>query len=118
MEPAWSPTMSSSKRCYRKFTTEQKVAILRRHMVDKVPVSELCNELGLQPSVFYQWQKQVMENLGAALTGPAPATGPSKREKEQAHELAQLKARLAKKDEVIAEISAEYVHLKKEVGEP
>ncbi len=51
--------MSSSKRSYRKFTTEQKVAILRRHMVDKVPVSELCNELGLQPSVFYQWQKQV-----------------------------------------------------------
>jgi transposase len=117
MEPARSP-MSSSKRSYRKYTTEQKVAILRRHMVDKVPVSELCNEIGLQPSVFYQWQKQVLENLAGALTTPATTSGPSKREKEQAHELAQLKARIAKKDEVIAEISAEYVQLKKELGDP
>jgi transposase-like protein len=55
--------MSSSKRSRRHFTIEQKVAILKRHMVDKVPVSDLCNELGLQPSVFYQWQRQALENL-------------------------------------------------------
>jgi transposase-like protein len=67
-----------SKRSRRKYTTEQKVAILRRHLVDRVPVSELCNELGLQPSVFYQWQRQVHDNLGGALTTPA-ADGPSKR---------------------------------------
>jgi transposase len=46
--------MSSSKRSRSHFTTEQKVAILKRHMVDKVPVSDLCNEENLQPSVFYQ----------------------------------------------------------------
>jgi transposase len=108
--------MSSTKK-RRHYTTEQKVAILKRHMVDKVPVSELCNELGLQPSVFYQWQKQALDNLAGALTSPAPASGPTKREKEQAHELAQLKARLAKKDEVIAEVTAELVHTKKELGE-
>lgn len=110
--------MSSSKRSRRHYTTEQKVALLKRHMVDKVPVSDLCDEEGLQPSVFYQWQRQVFENLAGALATPAPADGPSKREKAQAHELAQLKARLVKKDEVIAEISAEYVQLKKELGEP
>lgn len=107
-----------SKRSRRQFTTEQKVAMLRRHMVDKVPVSDLCNELGLQPSVFYQWQRQVLENLAAALTTPVPASGPSKREKELAAKVGQLEARLAKKDGVIAEISAEYVQLKKELGEP
>ncbi len=69
------------KRTRRPFTTEQKAEILRRHMVDKVPVSELCNELGLQPSLFYQWQRQAMENLAGALNGPAPS-GPSAREKE------------------------------------
>src|ERR1044071_3124302 len=58
--------MSSSKRSRRHFTAEQKVAILKRHMVDKVPVSDLCDELGLQPSVFYQWQRQVLENLAGA----------------------------------------------------
>jgi transposase-like protein len=35
----------------RKFTTDQKVAILRRHLVDKVPVSDLCEEYKIQPSV-------------------------------------------------------------------
>jgi hypothetical protein len=74
-------------------------------------------ELGLQPSVFYQWQRQVHDNLGGALTTPA-ADGPSKREKDLAAENAKLKAQLAKKDNVIAEISAEYVTLKKELGEP
>ena len=107
----------SKKRTRRNYTTEQKVEILRRHMVDKVPVSDLCNQLGIQPSVFYQWQRQVHENLAGALTTPAPA-GPSRREKELAAEVAQLKARLAKKDGVIAEIAQEYTQLKKELGEP
>lgn len=108
--------MSKSRRTRRQFTTEQKAAILRRNMVDKVPVSELCNELGLQPSVFYHWQRQMLENLAAALSGPAP-DGPSRREKELVSENARLKERLARKDGVIAEISAEYVQLKKELGE-
>ena len=107
--------MSKSKR--RQWTTEQKVAILRRQFVDKVPVSQLCGELGLQPSVFYQWQRQVFDNLAGALTTPAPP-GPSRREKELVVKNAHLEARLAKKDGVIAEISAEYVQLKKELGEP
>ena len=39
------------------YTGEEKVAILRRHLLDKVPVSDLCEEHGLQPTVFYRWQK-------------------------------------------------------------
>jgi transposase-like protein len=62
--------MSSSKRSRRHFTTEQKVAILKRHMVDKVPVSDLCNEENLQPSVFYTWQRQALENLAGAFSTP------------------------------------------------
>jgi hypothetical protein len=76
------------------------------------PVSDLCDQENLPPSVFYRWQSQLFENMAGAFATPAAANGPSKREKEQAHELAQLKARLVKKDEVIAEISAEYVTLK------
>jgi transposase len=48
------------------FTPEKKVAILRGHLVDKVPVSELCEELGLRPTVFYRWQKELFENGAAA----------------------------------------------------
>jgi transposase len=48
------------------YTAEEKVAILRRHLLDKVPVSDLCEELGLQPTVFYRWQKEFFENGAAA----------------------------------------------------
>src|SRR5438105_11310899 len=48
------------------YTGEEKVAILRRHLLDKVPVSDLCDELGLQPTVLYRWQKEFFENGAAA----------------------------------------------------
>jgi transposase len=108
--------MSREKRVRRQFTSEQKAAVLRRHMVDKVPVSDLCNELKIQPSLFYMWQRQLMENAAAALSGPA-ASGPSTREKELGKKVAQLEERVAKKDRVIAEISSEYVKLKNELGD-
>ncbi len=37
------------------YTGDEKVAILRRHLLDKVPVSDLCEEHGLQPTVFYRY---------------------------------------------------------------
>jgi transposase-like protein len=77
-------------------------------MVDKVPVSDLCNELGLQPSVFYQWQRQALENLAGAFSTPADE-GPSKREKELVAKTKELEAKLAKKDNVIAEVTEELV---------
>jgi transposase-like protein len=48
------------------FNAEEKVAILRRHLLDKVPVSDLCEEVGLRPTVFYRWQKEFFENGAAA----------------------------------------------------
>lgn len=42
----------------RTFTPAEKVAILRRHLLEKVAVSDLCDELGLNPNVFYRWQKE------------------------------------------------------------
>ncbi len=108
-----------SKRARRHFSTEQKVAILKRLMVDKIPMSELCEEYKLQPSVVCQWQRQVFENMGAVFAGGAGGPGrPPSREKQLATRVEQLEAKLAKKDGVIAEISAEYVQLKKELGEP
>ena len=109
--------MSDSKRSRRHFTTEQKVALLKRHLVDKVPVSDLCNEEELQPSVFYQWQRQVLENLAGAFSTPA-AEGPSKREKELVANTKELEAKLAKKDNVIAEVTEELVATKKALGGP
>ena len=56
------------KKNRRTFTVEQKAAILRRHLVDKVAVADLCEEYKLQPSVFYGWQQQAMLNLEASVS--------------------------------------------------
>lgn len=100
------------KRQRRNFTGSEKVSILRRHLVEKVPVSELCEELGLQPTQFYQWQKQFFEQGAAAFE----RTGRPKRDKAQ-ERIAALEAKLRRKDEVLGELMEEHVALKKELGE-
>src|SRR5262245_33472624 len=50
------------KKQRKHYTPEEKVAILRRHLVEGVPISDLCDERGLQPSVFYRWQKEYVEH--------------------------------------------------------
>ena len=103
----------------RNHTTEQKLAILRRHLADKVAVSDLCEEYKIQPSLFYQWQRAALENVGAALESSGDDGVARQREKrELTSKIDHLESRLAKKDGVIAEISAEYVALKKGLGEP
>jgi transposase len=109
----------SEKKQRRRFAPEQKAAIVRRHVVDKVPVSALCEEYGIQPSVFYQWQKQAFDGLDA-LFASHPERGRKARQAEDNRDrqkIAALEAKLARKDQVIAEISAEYVDLKKSLGE-
>jgi transposase-like protein len=105
-----------SKRTRRNHSSEQKAALLKRHHLEKIPVSTVCDENKLQPSVFYGWQRQLFENAATVFDGAKQ--GGSSREKELAARVAQLEAKLAKKDAVIAEISEEYVKLKKEIGEP
>ena len=51
----------AGKRTRRHFTPKEKVAILKRHLVDQVPVSDLCDELNLQPRLFYRWQQEFFE---------------------------------------------------------
>jgi transposase len=53
----------------RKFSSGEKVRILRRHLVDKVPLSDACDEYALCPTVFYRWQKMFFENGVAAFEG-------------------------------------------------
>lgn len=98
----------------RSFTADQKAAILRRHHVDKVPVSQLCEENDLQPSLFYYWQKQLFENAASALQPPA-AVAPSKALEAKVEA---LEKQVAKKDAVIAWVTEEHVKLKKALGEP
>jgi len=96
----------------RYFSGEDKVRILRRHLIDKIPVSDLCDEHGLHPTLFYKWQKEFFENGAAAFERHDDAKS-RKLEKQNAA----LKAKLSNKDEVIAEIMESHVALKKSLGE-
>lgn len=101
----------------RSYGAAEKAAILRRHLADKVSVSDLCEEYGIQPSVFYGWQRQLFDRMEEAVeaTSGRRRAGPEKALKAKVEV---LEAKLARKDHVIAEISEEYVALKKELGEP
>ena len=101
----------------RQFTADEKATILRRHLADKIPVSDLCDEYHIQPSLFYIWQRQALENLSAALQDGRTLRGQSQAASADRARLAALEAKLAKKDAIIAEVSEEYLALKKKLGE-
>ena len=54
------------KRPRRYFSPEEKVAVVRRHLLESTPVSDLCDECSISPTQFYQWQKQLFDNGAAA----------------------------------------------------
>src|ERR1700732_1881990 len=111
-----SVTMRSErmKKERKHYTAEEKVAILRRHLLDKVPVSDLCEELGLQPTVFYRWQKEFFENGAAAFQTPER---PRRQVEEKQKRIEFLEKKVQTKDEVLAELMAEHMALKKSLGE-
>jgi len=96
----------------KQYTAQEKVAILRKHLLEKTPVSDICDEYGLQPTVFYRWQKQLFEQAADSCFQPSRSSE-STRLKRQVTE---LEAKLAKKDEVLGEVMEEYVALRKSRG--
>ncbi len=99
----------SNARERRHFTPPQKLAIVKQHLVDGVPISDLCDQHDILPTQFYLWQKQLFENGATAFERKGKASGPSPQERQ----IEQLRAKLATKNEVIAELMEENVNLKK-----
>lgn len=101
------------KKTYRSHSPELKIKVLRRHIMDKVPVSELCEEHDIKPSVFYSWQKDLFER-GAVVFNSGKKGRPQ--ENKQQKRIHQLEAKLTQKNEVLAELMQEHINLKKEFG--
>jgi transposase-like protein len=101
------------------YTPEEKVSILRRHLVDRVPVSDLCDEYQLQPTLFYEWQKLFFENGAAAFSRSQKSQKAA--ENDRIHQLEEKLQRseekLTRKHEVLSELMEEHIKLKKELGE-
>jgi transposase len=93
-------------------SAEEKMAILREHLLEGKAVSEVCQQHQLQPTVFYAWQKQFFEN------GTAAFERKNRRAEEgKDRQIAALQKKLANKNEVIAELMEENVRSKKANGE-
>ena len=95
----------------RQFSPEEKVAIVRRHLLEQVPISDLCDECQIRPNQFYRWQKQLFERGAAVFERRKDPTVPLTRR------IAKLEERLSNKNEVIAELMEEQIKAKKGLGD-
>lgn len=104
--------MTKSKKGKRRyFTPGEKVQILKLHLLDKQPVSEVCQKFDLQPTVFYRWLTQFFEN------GEKAFTTERSKEKPLTDKIKKLETKLATKNEVVSELMEAHLKLKKDLGE-
>ena len=92
-------------------TAAEKVAIIRQHLVEKVSVSDLCDQYHLRPTLFYKWQKQFFDNGVAAFEHSEKKSLDFKDRR-----IAALESKIQRKNEVVAELMEKHVQLKKELG--
>ena len=100
------------KKTRKRFTAQEKVAILRLHLLEHTPVSDLCDRHGIHPTMFSRWQKEFFENAAAAFE---PRTRRASDAKDR--RIALLEEKLQRKNEVLSELMEEHIKLKKELGE-
>jgi len=103
------------RRQRRNFSGPEKMVLLREHLIDKVPVSEVCEKNGLNPTLFYHWQKKLFEE--GAVVFEQPRAKSNRQKANEARRIEALEAKVQEKNEVLAELMGEHVALKKTLGE-
>jgi transposase len=101
-----------SKKTRKRFTPQEKLAILRLHLLEHTLVSDLCDRHSIHPTMFYRWQKEFFDNGAAAFERRAKHADDLKQQR-----IALLEEKLRRKNEVLAELMEEHIQLKKELGE-
>jgi len=109
--------MSKPKR--RRFSPDEKAVIIRQNLIDKIEVSVLCKEHGIQPSVFYEWRSQLFADAALALQDRRRTRRDPQRKLLEAEQkkVERLTQQLGRKDHVIAKLAEENIELKKGLGE-
>jgi transposase len=98
----------------RQIGVAEKLAILKQHLLEKVPISQLCEQHDLYPNQVYQWLKDFFENGHLAFQSSRSVKAEQRQQLEQ---IAKLESKLQQKDTVLAELMHDYVMLKKSLGE-
>jgi transposase len=104
--------MSTEKR--KHYTSEQKVAIIKEHLVGKKPVSDICERYGIAVNMFYRWQEEFFLRASGVFDQPR---GKPVAESRLQKKVDELETRLRRKHEVLSELMEEHLMLKKNIGE-
>jgi transposase len=104
----------TDKQTRRHFSPQEKATIVKRHVLEGTPVSDLCDEFGLNPTLFYQWQRLLFENAHLAFDNGRKSKAV---EDVKDKKIEQLQAKLQRKNEVLSELMEEHTQLKKNLGE-
>jgi transposase-like protein len=91
----------------RQFSADTKLQILKEGRSTNLPVSQVCDQHDISPTLFYQWERVAERGALQALQGQ-----PRGRKKLRASEEA-LVTEIQRLREVIAELSSENLRLKK-----
>ncbi len=92
------------KKKRKQYNSKEKVGIIRKHLLEGVAVSEVCEEYGIQPSVFYRWQKTLFEEGDQVFE-----RGRDSQVNRQQRQIEALQNKLQKKNEILGEVMEEYV---------
>ena len=98
----------------RSFTAAQKAEAVRKHLKDHVPVSQIADEMVVQPTMIHNWINTALAQVERAFESPRAAKAESTKHDQQVQH---LREKLDAKNEVIAELMEENIRSKKENGE-
>ena len=96
----------------KKYTNEEKMKILREHLENNVPISELSEKYGVAPSALYLWKKLLFENSSQSLN-KKNSSRENRRKTAQEQRIAELESTLAIRESLISELLFENIDLKK-----
>ena len=98
----------------RSFSAADKAAAVRRHLVEKVPVSQIADQMQVQPTLIHNWINALMSQAERVFETPRAAKAD---ESKTDHRLNELREKLITKNEAIAELMEENIRSKKDNGE-
>ena len=104
-----------AKKQRRKLSGSEKIKVLKRHLQEKEAVSDICEELSMSPNQYYRWQNELFDKGALVFENQSRSESLQLRKLEE--KVNKLESKLYIKDQVIAEITEEYVKLKKNFGE-
>jgi len=81
-----------------------------KHLLEKIPISDICEQYELRPTVFYRWQKQFFEQ------GARTFEVEKNQDRSKAKKILALEQKLQIKNEVLSELMEEHIRLKKNFG--